>query len=564
MVQEMEYVVFVVVAAGLVALMFIMGMYEARKERKKLMFRLRNHYGEVREREYRPEEYASISRFFSKHPEKGQIDDITWNDLGMDDVFKRLNDTYSSAGEEVLYHTLRTPCFDEDKLEHLEGLVRYFAENTEERVKCQLVFHRLGYTGRFSMYDYLDYLGALGKRGNVKHWIFNVLFIPAIAFVILNPSVGILCLVALMLFNIFTYFKEKNEIDPYITSFAYIMRLMAAAEKAEKLQGKELEEETVLLLRHRKNLSRFRRGAFWLMSSGRMSGSGNPLDIVLDYLRMVFHLDLIKFNAMLEQVRGCLEDVDVLFHTLGYLETAIAIGAYRNSLKEGSCVPVLSAEGEVCLKAVSLYHPLIANPVKNSVEAKKGILLTGSNASGKSTFLKTVAINSIFAQTIHTVLADAFESNYFHICSSMSLRDDLAGGESYYIVEIRAIKRILDIASGKEKVLCFVDEVLRGTNTVERIAASTEILKSLAKKEVMCFAATHDVELTELLAGEYDNYHFEEEIADGDIRFPYRLLKGKATTRNAIKLLQLLGYEESIIADANHRAEAFMQTGKWS
>ncbi len=554
----------VIVAAGLVALMFAMGMYEARKARKNLIFRLRNHYGEVRKREYRPEEYASISRFFSKHPEEGQIDDITWNDLGMDDVFKRLNDTYSSAGEEVLYYTLRTPCFDADKLEHLEGLVKYFTENTEERVNCQLVFHRLGYTGRFSMYDYLDYLGALGKRSNAKHWIFNALFLPAVAFVILNPSVGILCLVALMLYNIFTYFKEKNEIDPYITSFAYIMRLMAAAEKAEKLQGKELEEETALLSRHRKNLSRFRRGSFWLMSSGRMSGSGNPLDIVLDYLRMVFHLDLIKFNAMLEQVKGRLEDVDALFHTLGYLETAVAIGAYRHSLREGSCIPVLSEDGEVCIKAVGLYHPLIANPVKNSVVTKRGILLTGSNASGKSTFLKTVAINSIFAQTIHTALADTFESNFFHICSSMSLRDDLAGGESYYIVEIRAIKRILDISAGSKKVLCFVDEVLRGTNTVERIAASTEILKSLAQKRVMCFAATHDVELTELLAGEYDNYHFEEEIAEGDIRFPYRLLKGKATTRNAIKLLQLLGYEESIIADANHRAESFMQTGKWS
>lgn len=87
-------------------------------------------------------------------------------------------------------------------------------------------------------------------------------------------------------------------------------------------------------------------------------------------------------------------------------------------------------------------------------------------------------------------------------------------------------------------MLCFVDEVLRGTNTVERISASTEILKSLSAEQVLCFAATHDVELTELLAKEYDNYHFEEEIVEGDVRFNYRLLTGKATTRNAIKLLE--------------------------
>ena len=80
-------------------------------------------------------------------------------------------------------------------------------------------------------------------------------------------------------------------------------------------------------------------------------------------------------------------------------------------------------------------------------------------------------------------------------------------------------------------MLCFVDEVLRGTNTVERIAASTQILKSLHKPGVCCFAATHDVELTGLLEAEYDNYHFEEQIADGDISFPYLLMPGRATSR---------------------------------
>ena len=131
-------------------------------------------------------------------------------------------------------------------------------------------------------------------------------------------------------------------------------------------------------------------------------------------------------------------------------------------------------------------------------------------------------------------------------------------------MEIRAIKRILDIAAeGEHKVLCFVDEVLRGTNTVERIAASTEILKSLSGENVICFAATHDVELTQLLENQYDNYHFEEEIVDNDVCFNYRLLTGKATTRNAIKLLAVMGYEADIIEQANQRAEGFMQTGQW-
>lgn len=558
----MELIVFGIVAVVLLAIMLGKEVYDEHKSLKKLEYRLRHHYGELSAEEYQPEQYMSIARYFTKHPAVGQIDDITWNDLSMDDVFKRMNYTFSSAGEEMLYYTLRNPKVSKEELAHFEELVQFFAEHTEERVRLQLLFHKLGHTGRFSMYDYLDHLDILGNKSNLKHWILNLLYIPAIVCCVIDPSMGILFLVGVMLYSMFDYFKAKKEIDPYITSFAYVMKLMDIAYKVENIRLEELKEEMGVLRAHRKNLSKFKRGSYWLMSSGRMSGSGNPLDIILDYFRMIFHLDLIKFNSMLEQVRLHVDDVDALFETLGLLETAIAVGAYRTSLS-GYCIPTLVEGRSRVLRAEELYHPLIENPVKNSITTKKGVLLTGSNASGKSTFLKTVALNAIFAQTIHTVLADSYEGSYFHICSSMSLRDDLAGGESYYMVEIRAIKRILDLAATGELVLCFVDEVLRGTNTVERISASTEILKSLSRDNVMCFAATHDVELTGLLEQVYDNYHFEEEIVDGDVCFNYRLLNGKATTRNAIKLLQVMGYDAAIIENANRRAEAFLTGGKW-
>lgn len=560
----MEYLVFGAVVAALIVAILAKGVYDDRQDKKKLISRLRYQYGELQEREYRPEQYAAISGYFAKHPAEGQLDDITWNDLNMDDVFKRINDTYSSAGEEMLYYTLRTPCFEEEALAHLEELIQYFSENTEDRVKLQFLLCRLGRTGRFSMYDYLEHLDLLGNRSNGKHWIRNLLYFPCIALCVFLPSYGVLCLVALMLFNILSYFKEKNEIDPYITSFAYVMRLLDVAGRVEKLHLKAIDAETEVLHEHRKRLDKFRRGSFWLMSAGRMSGSGNPLDILLDYLRMICHIDLIKFNSMLAQVRERTDDVDMLFCTLGSLETAISIGAYRKFSGSGVCVPVLDFEHGRGISAENIYHPLLANPVKNSIKADRGVLLTGSNASGKSTFLKTVAVNAVFAQTIHTVLADSYEGGVYQICSSMALRDDIAGGESYYMVEIRAIKRILDFIGGERKVLCFVDEVLRGTNTVERIAAGAEILASLTAAQAICFAATHDVELTGLLEKHYDNYHFEEEIVDGDIYFNYRLLDGRATTRNAIKLLSVMGYRKEIIENAEQRAEHFMKAGKWT
>ena len=207
---------------------------------------------------------------------------------------------------------------------------------------------------------------------------------------------------------------------------------------------------------------------------------------------------------------------------------------------------------------------MISGDVKNSITTQRGVLLTGSNASGKSTFLKTIAINAVLAQTIHTTLSESYNAPFYSIYSSMSLKDSLESGDSYYIVEIKSLKRILQAQANRDSnLLCFVDEVLRGTNTVERISASTQILKSLAADNTICFAATHDIELTDLLNKEYDNYHFEEDIRDGDVFFNYQLQSGKATTRNAILLLEIMGYHSDIIEKATKQAETFVETGVW-
>lgn len=95
-----------------------------------------------------------------------------------------------------------------------------------------------------------------------------------------------------------------------------------------------------------------------------------------------------------------------------------------------------------------------------------------------------VAVNAVLAQTIHTCAAESYHAPIFQIFSSMALRDSMENGESYYIVEIRSLKRILDAAGEwRTPVLCFVDEVLRGTNTVERIAAATQILSVWRRAE---------------------------------------------------------------------------------
>lgn len=562
----MEYLVFILAFVLFFVCVFIKEAFSAKKREKLYIKSLYRDYGKLPDKEYSRDRYERIASYFKEHKEEGQLDDITWNDLNMDEIFKRMNYTLSASGEEYLYYTLRSVAKSKEELAHLEEVIRYFEDNADDRVKLQILMKRLGYTGKFSLYDYLDNLDVLGQRSNRKNLILDILFVPLILLMPFQLPVALCGLVFLMCYNITSYFREKKEIEPYIVSFVYIMRLLRVCDEVVKVRVSVCDREWQLIRKHKEQLRSMRQGAGLVIKGASSLSTGNPLDIILDYARMVFHIDLLLFNRMLSQLRVHIEDVDKLIGQIGYIETAMAIGAFRHSLENGYCVPELleESEGAVTFAIQEGYHPLLSNPVKNSILAHRGVLLTGSNASGKSTFLKMAAVNAIMAQTIHTCTADSYRAPRFAIYSSMSLRDDIESGESYYIVEIKALKRILQAAKESSgRVLCFVDEVLRGTNTVERIAASTQILKSLAGTNLLCFAATHDIELTQLLEEEYDNYHFEEDIREGDIFFHYKLLSGKATSRNAIKLLQIIGYDEQIIKRAYAQAEQFMEKGSW-
>ena len=249
-----------------------------------------------------------------------------------------------------------------------------------------------------------------------------------------------------------------------------------------------------------------------------------------------------------------------VFEAVGFLDSMCAAASFRSML--GSyCVPEFTENKQFVVE--ELVHPYLTKPVPATIHTEKSVLITGSNASGKSTFIKAAAINAILAQTLYTVCAKSYKASFFKVYTSMALTDNLFGNESYYIVEIKSLKRILDATKGTVPVLCFVDEVLRGTNTVERIAASSRILHTIANANALMFAATHDIELTFMLENSFSNYHFEEQIEEDAITFDYRLKEGRATTQNAISLLGMLGYPEDIIQKARQSASYFTEKGEW-
>ena len=145
----------------------------------------------------------------------------------------------------------------------------------------------------------------------------------------------------------------------------------------------------------------------------------------------------------------------------------------------------------------------------------------------------------------------------------MAIKDDILEGDSYFIAEIKSLKRLLNSLNGEIRVLAFIDEILKGTNTVERIAASASILDYGKESKAKILVATHDMELTEMLGEKYDNYHFRETVIDKEVLFDYKLHKGPSKTRNAIKLLKAMDFDKEVVNTANEIYSDFIINKKW-
>lgn len=548
-----------------VLLVIIVLMIISRKEEKRRMLmwreRIKNAFGEVPEQEYTSEYFEGLKGYYkSKKNDKGNIDDITYNDLDLKNIYMLLNNTGSSVGEEYLYYLLRQMNFDADELQERDRIMKYFAEHEEERIQFQLTMHRLGKLTNISVFEYMNRMKKLEKYSLGQHYFCIASLLLSFGIIALDPRIGILAVCVTISNNVYQYYKRKGAIDDYIKTLSFIVRILRSVDELNNNKDPFLQPYVDKMVEAAKSFGYVKRNAKWISCGNSMNGS--LVDSLMDYERMLLHTDLIKFSKMIDIINQNSAQLEIIYETIGYLESMVAAASFRELL-DYYCVPELVKASKPFIDTKDIYHPLIDEPVANSISEKQSVLITGSNASGKSTFIKTLAINAILSQTIYTSTSRSYRGNYYRVFTSMALRDDLFNNESYYIVEIKSLKRIIDAMNDETPILCFVDEVLRGTNTLERVAASAQILKSLSKGYVLCFAATHDIELTYILDKHFSNYHFQEEVIDNDVLFDYNLCTGRAQSRNAIKLLGMIGYKKDIIDQATNAANDFLEKGTW-
>lgn len=189
------------------------------------------------------------------------------------------------------------------------------------------------------------------------------------------------------------------------------------------------------------------------------------------------------------------------------------------------------------------FHPLLPleQAVANSIHLEaKPTVITGSNMSGKTTFLRTIGMNVILAYAGAPVCADAMELSVMRVFTSMRIADDVNHGISTFYAEILRIKEMAVYGTKEQAMLCLIDEIFKGTNSADRIVGAEAVIHKLTQPHIIAMISTHDFELCRLA----ENYHFEEYYDAEGIQFDYQLREGMCQTTNALHLLRLAGLAE--------------------
>lgn len=241
------------------------------------------------------------------------------------------------------------------------------------------------------------------------------------------------------------------------------------------------------------------------------------------------------------------DDFNSWTDAVGEIELVVSLGTFSFNHPEYQ-FPLVQ-EGAPYIKAEKLAHPLIraGESVSNDVEAgrrEKLLLITGSNMSGKSTFLRTIGTNLLLAQCGAPVCATSFTFTPMKILSSIRITDSLQEHTSYFMAELKRLRQIIDVLELNQPSLVLIDEVLRGTNSSDKTHGSEALIRKLIKAPALTFFASHDLSLSALegaLSGSLSNYCFESTIADGELLFDYKLQQGVARNKNATFLMQKMG-----------------------
>lgn len=467
---------------------------------------------------------------------KEKVDSLTWNDLEMDQIFSYFDRSFSIAGSQALYKKLHSLNYSiKDK-----KIIDEILENKDAANKLGKNF--LKYIN-FKDDDFFELLKTSSPDEKIKAMkpliyacFFLNLFSLALFFV--NMLLALLLFLILRIVSGVINHKVSKLSSAKYKSFLSIRNLQSLCLELQKsdlkLEGliEDLDKHENLIKLIRKNL-----GSIY-------TKTGSDIDFIFTSFDNLFLHQARTICKSTDFVNENLESINNLYKGLADIDMYLGLAISYESI-EDKCMVDFNEDN--LLSAKNLHNPILyykGSSVPNTFEFNKSVLLTGSNASGKSTFLRSLGSNIIFAESLGFAFADYFSLPRKNLYSAIDIRDSIDKNVSYFMAETLAIKRMIE----NKNSIYILDEIFKGTNTIDRISAALFTLKYLSKQGLV-IAASHDIELTKLLDN-FDNYHFEEIIENKDIVFDYKLKEGPSKTRNAIEILKIENYPDEIVEKA--------------
>lgn len=496
-------------------------------------------------------DFNKIHKFYYEYGPKSlnentfhDIDDQTAHDLNVDEVFKKISNCSSTPGEQMLYYILRTPKTNSAELIERNKIIEKFKNDENLRSTIQQIFSNLGKQRKGEIFNLFNTETVVNKSKVLLYNLIALSSVVALVWFIIDGADKIPIFIGIFAIYMFISLRTASEIEYELTSLQYLGDFIRASKELSKIDDPTLKDEIGKIKERVDLFSKIDKKTLFIYYQG-------ALDIFIETINALFLTRIRSYYSIINIIKKNRQELIELYALVGKIEAYISVSSYRTKLKNYS-LPNFTDNKNNLFKIENACHPLLEDGIPNSINLNnKGVILTGSNMSGKSTFMRTLALNMLLAQSIYTCLCDDYNASFFRVMSSLSISDDVLSGTSYYLEECNAVLRILNSLDEEVPAFCIIDEIFKGTNPIERIATSKQILKYIMNRNALSIVATHDLELAETCNDKYLKYYFCEDVDENEgLIFDFKLKEGICNTGNAIKLLSYLGYPNEIINDS--------------
>lgn len=519
-------------------------------------------------------------------------------------IFGLLNRTSTQIGALELARWLEHPLLSAEAIERRQQAVRFLERDTDARIELMAALAAL----RIEHRALLGLIRAVQSArpltgaglGALRVWsVISGVLVAAMIGLSATAPVWVLPLAVLLAANFGAQIKYRARIHEALAPWQGLSVAMAAYHAAATEAKRRLPEEGALG-DIRAALARVAQPSC-LPSMARRAGWTEHGGFIGEALNAAVYYDLHMATAMLDRVLPHQEALLAGLAAIGELEAYLSLACFAaeqpvrcypdpvrcatlqemtgpnerkkplpdgrgpagtafasgTSTADGVLVPDNDSKHTAAMLVIEGgVHPLVhpSRAVANRValtQRQRIWVITGSNMSGKSTFIRMAGVSSVLAQVGGAVTAESMRWSPVRLMTNLRASDNLARNESYFLAEVRQLRRMVLPPAGGPPLLGLIDEPLRGTNSAEQTAASLAVLEYLLETPHLFILATHDRRLTELADGaRAANYHFQENLSAEGMVFDYVLRDGPAQTRNALRFLEREGFPDGLVRSA--------------